>query len=164
MKFHPQTTDPRSAGRVTQMSVVAKQFWASMTPKQRAVFVKRRAEARKTHGLSKHTLYNTWRAMIRRCYNPKHVAFQNWGGRGIKVCAAWREGPEAFVTWGLKNGWKPGLELDRKNNNGNYTPSNCRFVTDKQQANNRRPRQLTAAGKEAIRLAVIASNKRRALA
>lgn len=135
-------------------------FWDKLGPKERAAFVARRGKAQQTHGASKHPLYHIWRMMVRRCSRDREI-YKNWFGRGIRVCKAWRNDPWKFIRWAETNGWKPGLEIDRRNNNGNYTPRNCRFVTDKEQANNRRPRQLTEAGYAAISAAVIASNKRR---
>lgn len=100
--------------------------------------------------------------MIDRCHKSTHPRYADWGGRGITVCHEWREGPRPFIEWGVINGWQPGLEIDRIENDKGYSPENCRFVTNKEQAANRRPRVLTEAGKHAISLAVIASNKRRA--
>lgn len=114
----------------------------------------------RTHGASHHPLYDCWRAMVRRCTRDLPYT-QNWYGRGIGVCVEWRNDVWAFINWAENNGWQPGLEIDRRDNDGDYTPENCRFVSDKEQANNRRPRQLSEAGKRAIRDAVIASNKRR---
>lgn len=97
--------------------------------------------------------------MIRRCTNPAPI-YKNWRGRGITVCSEWYD-PWVFIAWAEQAGWRQGLELDRRDNDGNYTPENCRFVTDKEQANNRRPRQLTKRGVAVIRDAVVAANKRR---
>lgn len=73
-------------------------------------------------------LYNSWTNMRQRCQNPKHPKYKRYGGRGIKVCKKWQK-LEEFYDWAIKNGWKKGLSLDRKNNNGNYCPSNCRWVS-----------------------------------
>jgi len=92
----------------------------------------------KKHGLWNHECYKTWDGMIRRCYNKKHVAFNSYGGRGIKVCKQWRETPTSFIKWLIDNNWKKGLQIDRKNNDGDYTPKNCRAVTKIINANNKR--------------------------
>lgn len=82
-------------------------------------------------------LYNIWSHMCERCNNPNFVHFENYGGRGISVCREWAESYESFRNWALSNGYKDNLTLDRINNDGNYTPDNCRWVTPKEQANNR---------------------------
>ena len=91
------------------------------------------------HGLFKDNknLFNTWKTIRNRCENPKRKEYKYYGGRGIKLCEEWHKG-ENFVRWALANGYKKGLEVDRIDNNGNYEPSNCRFVTSKENCNNRR--------------------------
>jgi hypothetical protein len=80
------------------------------------------------HGMSKCPEYNIWSAMLTRCYNPNHPAFQNYGGRGITVYSRWRESfPEFFSYIGKRP--KSGLVLDRIDNDGNYEPGNVRWTT-----------------------------------
>ena len=75
--------------------------------------------------------------MKQRCQNPKCKAYRNYGARGIKVCEEWQQfGP--FLAWALNNGFHQGLDLDRKDNDGNYEPSNCRWIPRRQNINNRR--------------------------
>lgn len=93
----------------------------------------------KTHGLSSHPLFTVWKRMIDRCYSPKHNGYKYYGGRGIVVCDEWKSNPMSFVRWGGENGYKKGLQIDRENNEGNYEPSNCRFVTPIVNLMNRRP-------------------------
>lgn len=96
-------------------------------------------EIKTKHGLRNHPLYIVWFCMIDRCYNKDHEQYKRWGGRGIKVCRAWRTkktGIQNFIAW-AKNQWEPRLELDRIDNDGNYCPENCRFTTKKKQARNR---------------------------
>lgn len=92
------------------------------------------------HGFHKHPLYQVWQNFKQRCCNPKNPGYKHYGGRGIKVCASWMNDPEKFMKWGLANGWEKGLVIDRENNDGNYSPRNCRFVTWKVSSNNQRRR------------------------
>jgi hypothetical protein len=85
------------------------------------------------HGLweKNYSLCNVWSSMISRCYNPKNRGYKYYGGRGISVCYEWKNDLEIFFDWAMKNGYKEGLTIDRINNDGNYEPSNIRFVTTK---------------------------------
>lgn len=94
-------------------------------------------------GNNMHPLYRAWAAFKNRCYNPNNRQYKRYGARGIKVCRRWISSPKTFVEWGLRNGWKPGLIIDRKNNNGNYEPRNIRFVDSTVSAQNRRVVKLT---------------------
>ena len=97
------------------------------------------------HGDSgkKTRLYITWCSMKQRCSNKND---KNYGGRGIKVCKLWQD-YRAFKKWALAHGYREDLQIDRINNNGNYTPSNCRWVTDKEnRRNTRRTRWFTISG------------------
>jgi len=73
-----------------------------------------------------------------RCYNINASDYKNYGGRGIRMCAEWYFYPEIFIKWALGNGWKKELCIDRINNDGNYTPENCRFITIKKSNKNKR--------------------------
>lgn len=92
------------------------------------------------HGMSRrgkrHPVYRTWVHMLRRCEDPNNNRYKNYGGRGIKVCNEWHDA-KIFIDWALSNGWEEGLQLDRINNDGNYEPGNCRWVTRKVQARNK---------------------------
>lgn len=72
-----------------------------------------------------------------RCYREACRSYARYGGRGITVCEEWRSSPESFCEWALANGWEKGLQLDRVDNNGNYEPGNCRWVTSKVNNRNR---------------------------
>lgn len=95
-------------------------------------------------------LYHVWLSMRARCNNPNDKGYQNYGGRGIKVCNEWND-YKNFKTWAYENGYKEdsGLSIDRIDVNGNYEPNNCRWATIKQQANNtRRNVYLTIDGEK----------------
>lgn len=94
------------------------------------------------HGLSNSRIYSIWSSMKDRCLNPNHHAFNCYGGRGITICKEWMDSFESFHSWALENGYKEGLTIDRIDVNGNYEPSNCRWVTMKEQGNNRRTNHL----------------------
>lgn len=96
-------------------------------------------ESNRTHGLAKHPAYQVWNCMRQRCTRPNHRAWKNYGGRGIRVCDAWLRSFEAF--WAdMGPTWRPGLELDRRDNDGNYEPGNCRWVSAKENTRNSRNR------------------------
>lgn len=88
------------------------------------------------HGMVNTPLHNTWRAMKNRCSNDGYIDYDRYKGRGITVCKEWGNFP-AFAEWAFQNGWADGLQIDRIDNNGNYEPSNCRFVSSKDNVNNR---------------------------
>lgn len=81
------------------------------------------------HGESKIRLYRTWQQMKTRCYDSKSQGYKYCGGRGIKVCPEWKNNYIAFRDFALSHGYKDNLTIDRKDNNGNYEPSNCQFIT-----------------------------------
>ncbi len=83
----------------------------------------------KTHGLTKHPLRSIWKAMLHRCYNENNRFYKNYGGRGISVCSEWKESVQVFYDWAISNGWIKGLSIDRIDNNKNYEPSNCHWIT-----------------------------------
>lgn len=91
--------------------------------------------ARRHHPYHK-AIQHVWWLMRSRCNDPKDKDYGRYGGRGIRVCDEWREFP-AFFEWALANGYEPGLQIDREDNDGNYEPGNCRFVTRRVQGSNR---------------------------
>lgn len=91
------------------------------------------------HGLSHTPLYGLFDNMKERCYNPNHIGWKDYGGRGIIICEEWLNDFTYFYTWAIYNGWKPNLQIDRfPDKNGNYEPNNCRFATPKENCRNRR--------------------------
>lgn len=89
------------------------------------------------HGLSHTRLYSEWRAMKTRCYCKSQNSYGRHGGRGIIVCDEWLHDFITFKDWALSHGYIEGLTLDRIDNDGNYTPANCRWVTQKVQSRNK---------------------------
>jgi len=90
------------------------------------------------HGLSGTKIYLVWNGMKTRCSNPNKEGSQHYFDRGIKVCDEWVQSFSAFHLWAIASGYREGLQLDRINNNGNYEPENCRWVTPAVNSNNRR--------------------------
>ena len=97
---------------------------------------------KKIHGKSnKERLYQTWKNMRQRCNNPNRSDYKRYGGRGIKICDEWND-YNTFRDWALSNGYADNLSIDRIDVNGNYEPSNCRWVDDIIQANNVRSNRI----------------------
>ena len=84
--------------------------------------------------------YLTWKSMIQRCTNSKFTYFKDYGGRGIIVCERWRVFSNFLEDMGIR---PKGKTLDRKNNDANYEPNNCRWTTPTQQQRNRRGVKLS---------------------
>lgn len=82
-------------------------------------------------------LYRIWRAMRFRCTNDTHSSYSRYGGRGIRVCPEWDTSFVAFRIWALSHGYAEDLTIDRKDNDGDYTPDNCRWATIKEQGLNK---------------------------
>lgn len=91
----------------------------------------------KTHGRTKTRLHHIWSGMKQRCGLESVESYKRYGARGITVCDEWKDDYLAFESWALANGYREGLTIDRKDNNGNYCPDNCQWATPKQQARNR---------------------------
>lgn len=102
--------------------------------------------ARRLHGRSRSDVYRIWKLMRKRCTNPKDKNFARYGGRGIAVCEKWNR---SFAEFAADMGPRPSPQhsLDRKDNDGNYEPSNCRWATQKEQTRNTvRSRRISVGG------------------
>ena len=89
------------------------------------------------HGQSGTKLYYKWKAMIRRCESEVADNYQWYGGKGVTVCPEWRSDFMVFKAWADSTGYAPGLELDRKDSDGPYSPDNCQWRTKKANIRNR---------------------------
>ncbi|MWV44871.1 hypothetical protein GRF59_14715 [Paenibacillus sp. HJL G12] len=90
-----------------------------------------------THGLSDNKLYSVWCDIKSKCLNSKNKNYKYYGGKGVKICSTWLEDFMIFYNWATENGYSDGLTIDRIDVNGDYKPSNCRWVDMKTQGNNR---------------------------
>lgn len=96
-------------------------------------------EKRTKHGMSRTHVYGVWSVMRDRCNNPKNPSYHNYGGRGISVCERW----DSFANFLADMGERPdGFEIDRRNNDGNYEPSNCHWISRQKNLNNTRDNRL----------------------
>lgn len=94
--------------------------------------------SKKTHGLSNHPLFRKLHRMKERCYDKNACDYKYYGGKGVVICQEWLDDFISFYDWSINNGWVKGLTIDRINPNGNYEPSNCRYVPMTVQYNNKR--------------------------
>jgi hypothetical protein len=90
------------------------------------------------HGLSKTRLYNTYKNMLKRCYDMTNDHYKYYGALGVQVCDDWKNDFISFYQWAISNGYETHLTIDRRNPYGNYEPLNCRWVTMQEQAKNKR--------------------------
>lgn len=112
-------------------------------------------------------IYKIWQGLRQRCNNPNCRDYPFYGGRGIAVCEEWNKSSAAFIEWALANGYEDSLSIDRIDVNGDYCPSNCRWATETQQAQNKRLPKNNKVGYKGIHLdrgqyraTIYANNKR----
>lgn len=98
---------------------------------------------RKSHN---NRLYNIWAGMNYRCTHPKASHWQDYGGKGIRVCDEWKNNFQAFAEWAIAHGYAQNLEIDRIDNDGNYCPENCRWIDHKDNSRNRGVKRLNKSG------------------
>lgn len=97
---------------------------------------------REKHNSTHTRLYNIYKNMIARCTKTYANHYEDYGGRGIKVCDEWLESFTNFKNWATDNGYQENLTIDRIDNNGNYEPNNCRWVSRMEQSSNTRSNHL----------------------
>ena len=104
--------------------------------------VKNLVKSCQKHGMKHTRIYDMWSNIKSRCFDKKSPCYIHYGGRGITVCDEWKNDFITFYNWAINNGYDNNLSIDRINNDGNYEPSNCHFVTQKEQGRNKRNNRL----------------------
>lgn len=99
---------------------------------------------------NRNSLYHSWCNMKQRCYNPNNPKYKRYGGRGIKVCDEWKD-IVGFLDWAKQTGWKQGLTIDRIDNDGNYCPENCRWVSASDNSRRKRTTKIDMITAQEIR-------------
>lgn len=101
------------------------------------MFTKKYSNGFDFHNSAHKRLYMIWFDMKRRCYQSQNKRYDRYGARGIAVCEEWKDDFQSFFDWSMRNGYDETLSIDRIDMNGDYTPTNCRWVDKYIQANNR---------------------------
>lgn len=102
----------------------------------------------RTHGKTNTRIFRIWHKMKDRCYNPHHVHYPDYGGRGITICPEWKDNFQTFYDWAMSHGYSDDLSIDRIDDDKGYCPENCRWATALEQQNNTRwNRKITYNGK-----------------
>lgn len=105
------------------------------------------------HGKSSSRLYSIWKGMIGRTERESQIKYCDYGGRNIKICEQWRGDFQNFNNWAISHGYQEGLTIDRIDTNGDYCPENCRWITMKEQNNNKRNNVMVEYKGEVLTLA-----------
>lgn len=100
----------------------------------------------KKHGLKRTRLYAIWDNMKSRCYRKNNPSYKHYGGRGIRICTEWKTDFQVFYDWAMSNGYHDNLSIERDKVNEDYSPSNCRWATTEEQAQNK----TTSIGREKV--------------
>lgn len=127
-------------GKVKEKPVIAYQLKSGKTKScgcKKSEAMKLENQKHIKHGMKATKLYGVWHDIKTRCYNQNSDSYKYYGFRRIKMCDEWKENFSAFSKWAFENGYSEGLTIDRINNDGDYSPDNCRWVTFKIQANNK---------------------------
>ncbi len=82
-----------------------------------------------THGMSRTPLFGSWHSMKSRCLNPNATGYAGHGGKGVSICEEWVHDFPAFAKWSYEHGYQAGMQLDRIDNDGDYTPENCQWLS-----------------------------------
>ena len=112
--------------------------------------IKRLKERGANHGLKGTRLYNIWTNMKDRVFNTKNKQYNDYGGRGITICDGWKNDVKSFYDWAMSNGYSDDLSLDRIDNDGGYSPENCRWTTRTVQSRNTRVRKDNKSGYKGV--------------
>ncbi len=111
---------------------------------------RKNGQFKKKHGLTEHKWYPIWRSMMSRCYNENAKSYAGYGGRGIVVCDKWRLSPKNFLEWLESQNYSKGLQIDRIDNDSDYSPENCRIVDRSTNCRNRRDNRRYNVGGEML--------------
>ena len=111
---------------------------------------RRTKEANKTHNLSRSRLYRIWNNIKNRTLKPKNKYYINYGGRGITLCDEWKNDFKSFYDWSMYNGYSDELSIDRIDNDGGYSPENCRWTTKTMQSRNQRIQKNNTSGYKGV--------------